>query len=188
MVVDFSNLRGFHNQAKAIMDRTRSIVAEAHVSACNRAAASVRAEAVRIMRKVYPGFKAAAIRATMQIIRATQMRPTATVRVRGRRTPLIDFSARQTRVGVSVRIRARKVVKGAFIATMPSGHRGVFRRTGKFGLRGNPKRERIAELKTLSVPQALEQEQVLVLLKEFALARYELELKREIKFRTARAA
>lgn len=47
--------------------------------------------------------------------------------------PLIEFGARQTRQGV----RAAKpwgrsqVFKSAFIATMPSGHRGVFRRRTK---------------------------------------------------------
>jgi len=33
---------------------------------------------------------------------------------------------------------------GSFVATMPNGFRGIFRRTGKFGRRGNPRLERIA--------------------------------------------
>lgn len=180
--------RSVVTQMQGIADRTRRLVDEAHVAACNRAAVSVRAEAVRAVRRRYPGFKASAARATMQIIRATYARPTATVRVRGRRTPLIEFSARQTKSGVSVRIRARKTVRGAFIATMPSGHRGVFQRTGRFGRRGNPRLEKIAELKTLSLPQALEQEQVVGALRGYALERYRIEFERELKFRAGRAA
>jgi len=63
-------------------------------------------------------------------------------------TPLADFGARQTSKGVSVLIYkngSRTLIQGAFLATMKSGHRGVFERTGEFGRRGNPKLEKIAE-------------------------------------------
>jgi hypothetical protein len=183
-----SELRRFDAQVRGITERMRSLVDQAHVAACNRVANSVRAQAVRFVRERYPGFKAAAIRATMQIIRATYTKPTAIVRVRGKRSPLIAFSARQTRTGVSVRVRQRKTIRTAFIATMPSGHRGVFKRTGRFGRRGNPKLEKIAQLTTLSIPQALEQEAVVGDLKEYARERYMIEFRRELKFRTGRAA
>lgn len=46
--------------------------------------------------------------------------------------PLVDFPHRQTAQGVSVAINAnsRKLIKSAFVATMKSGHEGVFRRRG----------------------------------------------------------
>lgn len=55
------------------------------------------------------------------------------LRASTRLIPLIEFGARQTSQGV----RAAKpwgrsqVFKSTFIATMPGGHRGVFRRVGK---------------------------------------------------------
>lgn len=57
----------------------------------------------------------------------------ASIRVSGRRIPLIRFAARQGKKGVSYRIRrsgGRSTLAGAFIARMPSGHQGVFIRTG----------------------------------------------------------
>jgi len=53
--------------------------------------------------------------------------------VSGAPVPLVAYPARQTRKGVSVEVNRgkRTLVKGSFIATMQSGHRGVFRRTGK---------------------------------------------------------
>lgn len=52
--------------------------------------------------------------------------------VTDRPTPLIAFPARQTRKGVVVTVNrgAPKLVAGAFIATMRTGHRGVFVRLG----------------------------------------------------------
>lgn len=53
--------------------------------------------------------------------------------VSGAAVPLADYPSRQTRKGVSVAVNngKRKVVKSAFLATMTSGHQGVFVRTGK---------------------------------------------------------
>lgn len=53
--------------------------------------------------------------------------------VGGAPVPLVAYPARQTRKGVSVEVNRgkRTLLKGSFIATMASGHKGVFRRTGK---------------------------------------------------------
>lgn len=55
------------------------------------------------------------------------------VQVSGEAVPLIAYPARQTRKGVSVEVNRgkRTLLKGAFVATMKSGHKGVFRRSGK---------------------------------------------------------
>ena len=47
-----------------------------------------------------------------------------------KRIPLFDFGARQTKRGVSYNLGGRKTLAGAFIATMPTGHEGVFMRKG----------------------------------------------------------
>jgi len=83
----------------------------------------------------------------------------AEVKAKGIRIPLIDFKARGPEPsrgkgrGVSYAIaHGRNRDAHAFIATMPQGHRGVFKRTGRFGSRpskrgGKPVlRESIGEL------------------------------------------
>ncbi|HUX16030.1 MAG TPA: phage tail protein [Phycisphaerae bacterium] len=92
------------------------------------------------------------IRAAMPLKRATFRRWTATVSVRGRRLRLLMFGARQIRRGVSYRVRRqgrRQTIRSAFIATMRTGHRGVFRRLGK-------KRLPIIELRGPSIPYVFE--------------------------------
>lgn len=53
--------------------------------------------------------------------------------VSGKGVPMKTYPARQTKKGVTVQVNAgkRKLVKGAFIARMKSGHVGVFMRMGK---------------------------------------------------------
>ncbi len=55
------------------------------------------------------------------------------VDVSGDPVPLVAYPHRQTARGVSVEVNRgkRTLVKGAFVATMKSGHEGVFRRRGK---------------------------------------------------------
>lgn len=52
--------------------------------------------------------------------------------VSGEAVPLIAYPARQVKKGVSVEVNRgkRTIIKGAFVATMKSGHKGVFRRRG----------------------------------------------------------
>lgn len=66
--------------------------------------------------------------------------------VSGKPQPVVTYPSRQTAKGVSVVINEGKrvLIKSAFIATMRSGHKGVFVRTGeKVGPRGgkNPIKE-----------------------------------------------
>lgn len=55
------------------------------------------------------------------------------VDVSGEAVPLVAYPHRQTKRGVSVEVNRgkRTLLKGAFVATMRSGHEGVFRRKGK---------------------------------------------------------
>jgi len=72
-------------------------------------------------------------------VRATFGHLVATLRVTGRQIPLIDFKARGPEPsrgrgrGVTYRIGqgGRSVIPDGFIATMKSGHRGVFVRVGE---------------------------------------------------------
>jgi hypothetical protein len=53
--------------------------------------------------------------------------------VSGDPVPLVAYPHRQTKKGVSVEVNRgkRTLVKGAFVASMQSGHEGVFKRKGK---------------------------------------------------------
>lgn len=55
------------------------------------------------------------------------------LKVSGQPVPLVAYPHRQTRQGVSVEVNTgkRTLVAGAFLATMKSGHEGVFKRRGK---------------------------------------------------------
>jgi hypothetical protein len=53
------------------------------------------------------------------------------VRFKGGRVPIAEMYASQTAKGVTFRGReARQLIPGAFTATMPSGHSGIWKRTG----------------------------------------------------------
>ena len=97
------------------------------------------------MQKAYPGQMMAAIHST------------------GRPIPLLGFTGtRQTKKGVSVLIkkgRPRKIIPGTFIATMKSGHKGVFWRE-KVGNR-LASRLPISERFSSRVPDILENEPVM---------------------------
>lgn len=74
------------------------------------------------------------VRRGVRIDRATRTKWQADLQITGFRTPLIKFGARQTKTGISYIIdksTGRKRIDTAFIATMPSGHKGVFKRKGK---------------------------------------------------------
>jgi len=58
------------------------------------------------------------------------------MKVGARPVPVVDFPHRQNRAGVVVKINrsSNKLIKSAFVATMRSGHKGVFARTSKKSL------------------------------------------------------
>ncbi len=72
------------------------------------------------------------IRRQVAISKANHKRWQGSLTIWGRAVPLIGFGARQTKRGVSymlAKAEGRQMIPSAFIATMPTGHRGVFTRT-----------------------------------------------------------
>ena len=55
------------------------------------------------------------------------------MQVSGAPVPLAEYPHRQVKSGVSVEVNVgrRKLVRSAFVATMKSGHEGIFKRRGK---------------------------------------------------------
>lgn len=107
----------------------------------------------------------------LTIFKSNRKKLIATLIASGRPIPVVDFGAKQTKRGVSFKIkndRGRRLVKGAFIATMRSGHKGVFQRTFKKDI--NPKKHGlpIDELFTTSIPQAFTNNEIKKALKKLA--------------------
>ena len=75
--------------------------------------------------------KAGAVNKTFKQVNATNVKLSGALRSIGAFVPLINYSARQTKKGVTVQIKKggkRELWPGAFITTMKSGHKGVFSR------------------------------------------------------------
>lgn len=192
-----SNLKDVSARVEGL---TKSIEDKATVSALNRTATTVRAAAVREIRQEYPGLKAGAIREKLKILRANRGRLMSTVTLRGSRIALIEFSPRQTKKGVSVRIKGqRKLIPHAFITTMKSGLKSVFVRAqnskpynpvfrhGKGSrLRSSGPDLPIAELMSLSLPRAFVNRKVQGVLKRLARETFIKNYRAELAFRSAR--
>lgn len=120
------------NELLAAMEKyKRDVVEKAVPRALNKVADQVKTNAARQIRDAGYKIKISDIKTNLQVKYATTTRLTASVIVKGKPIALIKYGARQTRKGVSVDVlKGRKVIAGAFIATMPNGHRGVFVRVG----------------------------------------------------------
>lgn len=119
-----------HNMSNLLMELELSATEmrdTAAVRALNKMADQVKVQASRAVREAGYGLKAADIKKGLRVRRASQGSKRASVVANGRPIALINYSARQTSKGVTVAVqKGRKLIPGAFIATMPSGHQGVF--------------------------------------------------------------
>ena len=157
--------------------------------ALNKTATTARAEAAREIKSAGYGLKIRDIKKAISIIRANRSELRAIVRASGKPIPLIEYSARQTGKGVTVNVlRGRKRIDGAFIATMPTGHRGVFVHQGETNrwVKRNGRRVRtrlpIRELFGPSVPQAFVNTIVQTALQRAIRERFPVVLAQELRF------
>lgn len=123
---------------------------QATVRALNRVADMAKTAASREIRQTYrikAGDLSSIIKVRRASIRQTYIEA-AVVATGARSIPLVQFAARQTRKGVTVSVTrrgGRKLLPGAFVATMKNGKQGVWERTSR-------KRLPIKELYTIGVP------------------------------------
>ena len=146
--------------------------------ALNRSIAGVNTDANRSVRTELT-LKAKDIRRDMRIRRASPRTLEAALVVKVTPTGLIKFRARDTTRGVTVQVKksgGRKRLKHAFIARMPSGHRGVFTREK------GAKRTPIGELFSTAVGQYLDDEDVLRPIGASAMRRFEKELSAQVDY------
>jgi len=164
-------LKSFGNQAKGAVRKS-----------LNRAITGVKMDAAREAGKAY-NVKPADVKKTFSNSKASGNRLKATATFSGKRTPLYRFGAkparptkRRPKVGVSVQVKAsRKVVRGAFVAKMKSGHVSLFKRSGAHRLP-------LRELEGPAVPQMLNNQGVREKLQGSAADRFSKNLDHEMNY------
>lgn len=123
----------FHIDVKGLIPWQRDTTARtmrAMKNAGSSALRSMRTEASKNIREK-KGIQVGQIDKALRTIPANT-RPVWTLLARAKPLPLIAFGARQVKSGVSVEVTKgkRMIVRHAFLATMQSGHKGVFMRHG----------------------------------------------------------
>lgn len=121
--------------ARIVSHLKPSKVRRAYTRAGAEAARAMRAAAVKYIRD-RKTLKAGRIRERMRLSKRGGPDISSLeweVKASGKPVPLADYASRQTKQGVTVSVNrgSRKTIKGAFLATLKSGHRGVFVREGK---------------------------------------------------------
>lgn len=123
------------------------------VRSLNKTILGVRTDAVKeIGKEITP--KAKIIRDTFVLSKATYAWLKATVKSTGWPVPVIHYAARSVKKGVTYKIRqagGRLLLKHAFIATMKSGHKGVFWREYK----GTPTKKVKPNVKYGALPERM---------------------------------
>lgn len=121
--------RKFRKLQRTFKDFPR-VVPKIMSRAINRTSTTARAQiARRIAEKVT--IKISDVKKNISRTTATFNRWESILGINTKRLPLMGFKARQTAKGVSYKVEktgSRKVISSAFIATMASGHTGVFKR------------------------------------------------------------
>lgn len=178
------------------LDAHRKERMESSVRAMNRAVASARTEAVRLLRPEYPGLKASAIRSRIKIVRATRQRATAALEFSGRRIKLFGnfgmrsagrgkFGVRFTRLPWRVetidgdRVIPEMLARAFRQRARSSGRASVFaRHTGQ--------RDSFEVLLAPGIARAVTERGIAPKLSEVARRRYIVVFDQEMKFRLKR--
>ena len=112
----------------ARMERSKQdVVQKAIPRALNRTADMAKTAASREMRQDGYNFSAAEIKQAISIMRATNGKLVTTLRVRRKTKSLMEFSPRESKAGVTVKVHGqKKLIKGAFIGQLRNGRVGVY--------------------------------------------------------------
>ena len=120
--------------AQLAIAAVRNGVPRAATRAINRTLTTVRADAARTVARDIGGVPVGQVRKAMEIVKARFRALHGRVLITGRRIPLIALRAsgpepsRGMGRGVSYSLGGRHRIRSAFITTLKSGHRGVFKR------------------------------------------------------------
>ena len=193
MSIDVSVRGDMSNIINSLARLQRDVVDKAVPRALNKVADQVKTAAARSMRDAGYKLPIGIIKKGLSTYKASQGSLTAKVIASGRPIPLISYGARQTDSGVSVDVlNGRKMIPGAFIATMPSGHKGVYirmgamhkrvQKAGRVSYSGLP----IKELFGPSVPNGLSSDAVRASLEQLIRDRFPAILLQQINYFVSR--
>lgn len=118
--------------ATTALKRQSAAGKKAMLRTLNELAKAGRTEASREIKKTY-NVKSAPVKKAIELIKAKPGRLVAIIRAAGRRIPLIEFSGREGKRGVTVKIKKATGtirVPGAFIAVSRFAGRTIFERAG----------------------------------------------------------
>lgn len=174
------------SHSRRLIGRLNQIQRQSAQAALLRSAQSTRAEAVKQIRKVY-AFKARDVRTALSLNKNGFGRLEISIDSKSGRTPLINLRVGRSSRRASFRVtRGSGVsrIRGSFIATMKSGHTGIFTRHPTKTMR-NKKKAAIVERFTIAVSEAFaSRTSTAVLLKvseDVFNKRYQHELARRMK-------
>ena len=169
------NLKGLEKFEKTV---NRKIINKAANRTIRRMGTRFRTTAVKEVRKTY-NIKAKTLKQKIRARTHYDKEGNQSWRfyVSGKPMSLIHFAPRQTKKGVSVKIKkqsGRKIIKGAFIAKGKNGNLRVFKRVGKERLPLDTKY-------TISIPQMFNEE-ILDKAKKEVEDNYQQEFERNINY------
>lgn len=178
---------------RAVDNLSDAVKGAATARALNRAATTVRAEARKEIRSRY-NVTATRVNKILKLKNATATNPDAIVSAKDTRLALAVFGAKQSKRGkVTVKVLrtgARRVVKGnpnlpgkPFLATLKTGHVGIFQRTQAKRPYSKPV---MKELFSVSIPGALVSKTIGEVLRRVAVKRFNEEFRRELQYRLSR--
>lgn len=128
-MADINITQSIHDCEKSLAALSVGLREQAVPIALNDMAKQTRTQASRIIRQTY-NIKSAALKANLKLSFASPNNLRASVSAEVQSLPVFAFSPSQNKQGVKVTIKRgnSKTIQHAFIATMPSGHKGVFSR------------------------------------------------------------
>ena len=181
------NIKADVSQALRENEANRKRVLQAAVRSLNRTADQVRTAGVKSI-SAELGTKQKTVREQLRVIRATRSKLASIVVGTGKAIGLIHFHARQTAAGVVVTLYGKKkLFKGAFIQTMPGGHRGIFRRRHGTGWsKGRPRTSSpnlpIREMWGPGVPGTMASKHIFEALEKHARTRWPINFAADLKY------
>jgi hypothetical protein len=105
----------------------RDVVDKAIPRALNRTGEMAVTQGAREMRDQGYNFTVTEIKAAMSLLRATQGKLVTSIKVRRKVKSLMQFSPRESKAGVTVKVLGqKKLIKGAFIGQLSNGRQGVY--------------------------------------------------------------
>ena len=105
----------------------RDVVEKAIPRALNRTGEMARTDASRKLRDDGYNFTASEIKQAMSLLKATQGRLVTSIKVKCRVKSLMQFSPRESKAGVTVKVHGqKKLIRGAFIGQLRNGRQGVY--------------------------------------------------------------